>query len=457
VGVSLKEGIQGEFSFPTARIWARGVEEFSGAAEGKLNLILARLEPLTRFLQTHSSKLPIVGFVVGFLALLTRGIPLLSHAQFFIEDGPEFYGNAWNSGWGSIGRVYMGYFHLIPRLIALAASYLPIQYAPFFVCLVAILIQAGVAAFFLSNRLAKFLPSVWHRIFLAVLILGYPNGDELYGNIAHSQWFLGLLGVGLLCATPAATKPGRIRDLIVLGCISLTGPFAPIFALISWFRAKQSRYRMAIALIVTVAAVVTLWAMATHPRAGLGFRMGRAPLFFRMVGHQAFLGPLEGLAVLKNVPYDPFFNVSDLVDTFLVVGVLLYGLIRGNGFVKAAVILGGGTFATALVSGADWRLLGSSGVAERYFFVLGFTFVMLLSLLSTQARWATLRWIAKLGCVVCVLGIARSWSYAPPFPQLNWAPQVRKFNTLPPGAEFDFITPIDRKAPTYWEMSLKKR
>lgn len=75
-----------------------------------------------------------VGFVVAFLLLLTRGFHLLDRPDFYIEDGREFFQNAHNLGFSSLLRVYPGYLHLFPRIASRIADAFPLkdgQIAPY--------------------------------------------------------------------------------------------------------------------------------------------------------------------------------------------------------------------------------------------------------------------------------------------------------------------------------------
>lgn len=452
------EAKRGPFDIPTIRALARVIERFSEAADRRFGVFRHRVHPLTEKLQRNGRWLPWAGFVVALLLLLTRGWPLVTHAQLYIEDGPEFFGNAYNLGWGTLFRAYRDYFHLIPRLIALIATLFPLRDGPLVVCLCAILIQAATAAFFLSDRLAKQIPSVWMRIFWALLIVGYPNSSELFGNVAHSQWFLGLLGLGLVYAEPAGSWLGKARDLAVLLAIALTGPFAPVLAVLAWFRVRAAgRFGIAMAVVLTLAtAALPLAYLNSHRIVAAHGLPGRPPMLFRMVANQILIGPFEGLSGIQARPFNPLLNTPDVTATLVVAILVLYGLVRGPGILRGGIFMGAVTVAAALRT-EQWRLLSAPGVGERYFFVIGFTLVAVAAVLAWNGRWAATRWAGRLALLVCVVGIGRNWLYAPPYEKFDFEPQIARFGLLQPGQYLDVLTPIDRKSDAHWVTSLRKR
>ena len=451
--VSDSEARKGPFDLPTIRTWARATERISQAADERFGAWRRRIHPVTERLE-RANWLPLAGLGIAFLLLLTRGWPLVTHAQLYIEDGPEFYGNAYNIGWGTLTRAYRDYFHLVARLIALIATLFPVSEGPLVVCLSAILIQAATAAFFLSNRLAKQIPSVWMRLFLALLIVGYPNSDELYGNIAHSQWFLGLLGLALVYAEPARSLLGRVRDGIVLFAIGLTGPFAPVLALLAWLRIRGNP--VWVALVLTLATALLPLAYLGSHRVVSSAGLGKPPSLFRMADNQILVGPFQGLAAIQARPYDPLLNRTDLAATVLIAGVLAYGLLRGPNLLRGAIFLGIVIVGAALRS-EQWRLLAAPGVGERYFFVIGFALVAVFAVMAWNGRSAATRWLGRFACLYCLIGIGRNWLYAPPYADLNFGPQIARFEAVPHGQYLDVLTPIDRKSNAHWVTRLLKR
>ncbi|MGV3613871.1 MAG: hypothetical protein ACO1SV_00930 [Fimbriimonas sp.] len=217
--------------------------------------------------KTFPSWLPLATFFVAFLAICRRGWALLDRPDFYIEDGREFFQHAYNLGVESLWRVYAGYFHAFPRLGALLADLLPIRYAPLAVSLEAIALQAATAAFLVSGRLARQIPSVWARGLLAFAVVAHPNADELFGNIAHSQWYLALLVILILSAEPAKGRVQRVLEGLLLVVAAFTGPFPLVlapFALVVAFRDRRFWFPSA---VLTLGAVVTFAPIMAHPRA----------------------------------------------------------------------------------------------------------------------------------------------------------------------------------------------
>jgi hypothetical protein len=398
----------------------------------------------------------LIGFVVAFALLLWRGMHLLYQPDFYIEDGREFYQNAHNLGLPTLWRQYARYYHVFPRLASLFADLFPVRFGPIVLMLIAVALQAATAAFLLSSRLARQFPSLWARAMLALLVVAYPYADELYGNIAHSQWYLAVLAAAIICAEPAKRAFARVRDVVVLFVAALTGPFSLVLAPIANVAAWRDRRLAPHATVLSVGAVVTFLSLPSHPRV-TAHRTHRFPLILRMISNQVTVGSSAGFAGLKGQEYEPFFTMTSLALTLIAVGLIWYGARKGPQFLRALAWLGAFTVATVLISEASWRILGSPGVAERYFFFLGLAFLASILLVVTKSRRATVRWTARAFGLYLAVGIVANWVYPEPHTRFGYLQQITTYDRITKGTKLEIKTSIDRRSDASWTMELVKK
>ncbi|HWD41645.1 MAG TPA: hypothetical protein VG944_22575 [Fimbriimonas sp.] len=448
-------GLKEQLSFSTFRSGFALLERLSRRLEGlwpsSLSQLFRRFEPLLN---------PWLVFPLAFALICLRGLPWLTHPQFMIEDGPTFYQAAYDHGWRSVFETYGGYYHLEPRLAALLAASFPVLRGPLVMALCAIFVQAAVAGSLLSKRLENQIPSVWVRGLLALLIVGYPNAEEIFANVAHSQWYLCILGMAFLYCKPGKTRLTTVLEICITVLIAFTGPFSLVLAPLAWYLAwankpRFGRRRVALALVWSVAFLVTVASLLVQPR--LGHSGSHRPyLLVRMISEQVAIGSLQGLQEMRSRQADAFCNIPSVTYAFGVVAVLAYGFAKGSGFLKALICMGVFSFLSAVLTDTSWIALGN-GLGERYFLFLGLSFLLGLVLLSRNLPWAPGRWALRALAVVAVTGILRNWTYPPPNPALDYKTQLASFARLPRGAVLDVQTPIDRLTKQFRIIHLRKR
>ena len=213
-----------EDPFVTFRAWDRAVHQAFhrlDAAAKKLEASLPSRIPKTlarsvnrllKFLESHFG----ITFLLFFLLASSRAIHWLLNPQFYIEDGREFYLPAFTQGISSIPRVYASYYHLVPRMLSLLAASLPLRYGPVALELLALGVQASVAAFLVSRRMEKQLPSKLIRSGLAFFVIADPYSNELFANVTHSQWYLGILTLAILFSERGRKSLSVLGDSLVL-------------------------------------------------------------------------------------------------------------------------------------------------------------------------------------------------------------------------------------------------
>ena len=194
-----------------------------------------------------------LGWTLAFLLIFVLRIPdVVLNPQFWSEDGSVFFRQSLCNGPAAIGQVYDGYFHLVPRLVALAAQAFRPTYSPALYCAAALILTGLVLYLVQSPRLVLSLTP------LAIVLC--PTGQETYGNLTNVQWYLSLAVLALVLMRPSQSKVTTILEAALIAIAGFTGPFVllllPLFGvglLFSW-RDQPVRSRM---LILTVVASVT--------------------------------------------------------------------------------------------------------------------------------------------------------------------------------------------------------
>jgi uncharacterized membrane protein YhaH (DUF805 family) len=90
--------------------------------------------------------------VIGIILVALRTPGAWSHPAFYAEDGQIFFTQQLQNGVGLLFQPYNGYFHLVPRLIALFASPFPVYYQPLIYAASSAVLQALAASFFSCLR-----------------------------------------------------------------------------------------------------------------------------------------------------------------------------------------------------------------------------------------------------------------------------------------------------------------
>ena len=179
----------------------------------------------------------LLAFALATIALFSRRPSLLTHAQFYAEDGTLWFAQAYNLGWlHSLLLPEAGYFNTMPRLAAGVALLVPLQRAPLVMAIVGLLIQALPVPLLLSSRLRNWAP-LPTRLLLAVIYVAMPNTREILIVATNTQWHLALAALLLAIASSPRTWLGRAFDIAVILAAAFSGPFcillAPI-ALLFW-------------------------------------------------------------------------------------------------------------------------------------------------------------------------------------------------------------------------------
>jgi len=214
------------------------------------------------------TALRVIVLLLALLAAMSVRQPdKLYTPQFWAEDGPVFYLEAEYQKTASLARPYNGYWHVYPRIVALAGTHLPVRPLPALYTWAAIAATVGALLALWSARLSE-RASV--RAAMVGAVLFAPFTGELWLTLTNAQWFGALLLVALLAAAPPATVTGAVAWSLGAIVMGLSGPFAtllwPCAALRAWwYRDRWSGWVLA---LFSVCAAATLVALVGSPRGG---------------------------------------------------------------------------------------------------------------------------------------------------------------------------------------------
>jgi hypothetical protein len=350
------------------------------------------------------------------------------------EDGHIFLSQALSENLlDNLGTSYQGYLHTAPRLIAKAATWVPLDQAPLVMSLLATLLVA-VLAVYVFQASAAWIASPILRAVLALAVPLIPvTAREMSGTVSNLHWYL------VYAAFWAVVCPWRNRRwllvstaVVLLGVLSdpLVGALLPV-ALVFAIRARE--YRAWIVPGTIVFGLVVQFALrgqATKPFGGSDW--GVLP---RIFAERVTSSLLVGDRYLKDVfggNIGSPFAWGSLAFVALAVGIGLWRL-RG----RRAWLLAGGTalgvgffVLSALTRGtwflSDTRPWGLTGTRYVYLPVL-FLLAGLLAAVDRSARGEHMR--AREVIVAAAVLASLAAGYAAPHRSsggLRWKPVLAK-------------------------------
>ena len=238
-----------------------------------------------------------LSFAVASVAIFLRSPSLLTHAQFYAEDGPLFFAQAYNFGWlHSLGIQYGGYLTILQRVATGAALFVPFRLAPVVMTLVGLLVQAIPVPLLLSSRLRQWAPLPVRMAFAAAYV-GIPNAREVHVVCTNSQWHLALVLALLVLAEAPESIAGKIFDVVTVSLAVLTGPFGivmlPLGAILRYVR-RRLWTAVLLGILTAGSLIQRVMILRHHAERGEGHLGATIALFVRLLGGNGFIGALLG-------------------------------------------------------------------------------------------------------------------------------------------------------------------
>jgi hypothetical protein len=195
--------------------------------------------------------------VVVAAVIFGRRPDMFLNPQFWAEDG-WFFQRAYIEGANSLGEIYAGYQHALPRLASWVAVMLEPRLAPALFVTGALALTLYVAARTQSSR-CPLAPSP----LLALSVAFVPDALEVLLVMANVQWVLAAGLVLLLISADAKTNRQHAHDLIAALLLGLTGPVSAILAPLFFFRwwRRRSLASLLVAAAIGAAAAVQAYCL----------------------------------------------------------------------------------------------------------------------------------------------------------------------------------------------------
>jgi hypothetical protein len=396
----------------------------------------------------------LLAFALATIALFSRRPSLLTHAQFYAEDGTFWFAQAYNLGWlHSLLLPEAGYFNTMPRLAAGVALLVPLQRAPLVMAIVGLLIQALPVPLLLSSRLRNWAP-LPTRLLLAVIYVAMPNTREILIVATNTQWHLALAALLLAFASSPRTWVGRVFDIAVILAAAFSGPFcillAPIALLFWWLRRQP--WSLLISALVSLVACIQIGLLLHNTlrvHTALGVRL--EPLV-RMVGGNIVAGALFGTYAFASKAPMILLAAAALVGIGIYLYCLRFANLEWKLFLIYCAALLAASLSSPLVGGSKplWDLLVDAFSARYWFFpMLAFAWSAVWCALYGRNR---LFRIAGTGIVLCMaFGVVHDWKYRA-LPDDHFVAFVQRMRDAKPGDHLVF--PI---MPEGWQMELIKK
>jgi len=409
----------------------------------------------------YSLAFHVLIFLIAFLLIFSRRTDALLHAQFWAEDGKNWYRDAYQFGFHSLLMPQDGYLQTLSRLIALLALLFPFHLAPLVMNMCAITVQVLPVNVFLSSRYSNV--GLATRTAASFLYLGLPNSYEVHSNVTNLQWHLALLACLLLLARPASGWGWRIFDGIVLVLVSLDSATVFVLAPLAvglWWKRRRMWPGMSFAALVPglviQASSVLLSQSRPHGPDGASFAR-----LVSILGRQVCLGSLVGMNTIITLVNDycahALFYV-ELIAAVAGVTILLYALRYSPTELRLFILFAFAVFGLCLMwpevarpDERQWESLIPPGEGNRYFFLpmLGFL-AALVWMAADSAVPRRMRYIGGVVLLLLPIGVFQDWYY-PAFKNFHFPKYAAQFERAPSGTQVTI--PINPD----WTMQLTKR
>jgi hypothetical protein len=395
-----------------------------------------------------------VVFTLVFLALFSRRPSLLTHAQFYAEDGMFLYAQAYNLGWlHSLFLPQVGYLIVAARLGTGLALLAPLQWAPLVMAIVGLLIQALPVPILLSARCRNWAPLPM-RLWMAAIYVALPSSREIHVVLTNAQWHLALVAVLLAFAASPRSWRGRLCDGVLLLIGGLTGPYciilAPMLFLYWWLR-RQS-WTLAMFALTSLTACLQIWLLLHSTQRAQGALGARPGSLLRMLG-----GNIVSCAIFGS------YSFARLAPMVYIVAAALFGLcvclycfrfanLEWKLFLTYCAALLAASLRSPLTPGEKpaWDVLVMT-VSARYWFFPILAFLWSAAWCTLNARDRPFKLAATCAMLALPFGIVHDWKYAP-FTDEHFAVSVQRLRAAKPGDHV--ILPI---VPAGWQMELEKK
>ncbi len=376
---------------------------------------------------------------------------MLLHAEFWAEDGGQWYPQAYEFGWRCLLWPWSGYLQTFSRVVALASQPFPLVWAPTLFALTALAVQVAPPVFLVSDRMNGPWPSRVGRVPFALVFLTLQNSGEVYVNLTNAQWYLALLAFLVTVSDLPRSLMGRVFDGAVLILSGLSGPFClftlPVAvwaALRPGGQGRGKRLLLVLGTVLVQGAFIAFTAGAGRLPQDLGATI---PLLARIIALQVAVGALMGEHTIGWLTtWAPWYGRSvPFGITAAWLALTIIALWRGTVLLRQATLFAWAVFGAALwhpnISPAipQWQGMIWPGLGVRYYVFPMITFLGAVFTLASD-RVPAVRAAGYALLLVLLVNIPFDWR-----PNQLWPPekhwdvtdfddQARQFESAVPGS-----------------------
>jgi len=373
---------------------------------------------------------------VTLLALFSRCPYLLTHPQFYAEDGEVWYAQAYNLGWlHSLFVPYAGYLQTLPRLVAGPALLLPLAFAPLFMTLCGLLLQWLPLAILVSPRCRRWSP-LGLRLLFAALYVAIPNAREIHINLTNAQWHLAVATLLLAFSTPPKSTRAKLFDISIFLVIGFSGPFCILLwplLLVFWWQRHQS-WSMVQLAILTVGVLTQSVVILQHHADRTHIPLGATPqLFVRLLGGNAFTAAIFGGYPFGSIAPFPLLLIAFVGGLALIAYASRSSSLELTLFSAFCLLVFCAGLATPLGGGTEplWHGLAHNS-SLRYWYFPMLAFVWCSAWCAVYAKTPFFRRAATCVLILMPIGIVADWRYRD-YGNQNFPASVKRFEDATPG------------------------
>jgi len=366
------------------------------------------------WLSTHRRAVWILVALGGLVLLVARRPTAITRPGLYAEDGDVFLLDSLLRGAGSIFHPYNGYIHLVPRVGALAATALPLDWTPLVYVLMSAVVAVAACSMVTTDRLAYLIPSGGKRLWLFVMLLLIPRLTETHLALNSTLWYCGLALLIIALSDDPTGRVGRIAELIAVPILGLTGLAGLVLAPVVIVRVMRTRSRQAW-------CVLGLWWATAAGQAGVYLTQhrhnGKVPLGEPLA--RAATTKTVGALVMGRPAVDQWWGGRLPTGLFLLAGLvgLVWLAIWANGTPWLVWVALAYTVATTIVAGFLALGPGAPFLPDRYS-VLPIA-ALLIGLFAARPRFRPL--LLARNVLLVVIVVARVMDFVVPSrPPTHW-------------------------------------
>jgi hypothetical protein len=392
--------------------------------------------------------------VAVFIVLALRHVDVLLNAQLTWEDSRIFLSEGiskpWHSTWFS---PFMGYFIVMPKMVASMFTPLTMIYAPLVFNLFALAVMAFSITLPLSPAFSHLAPWRARALWVGASAL-MPWHTETFGNITNIHWYvfyaLTLFSLANLTGSPVWVKL-LLPFPIVLGVFTTPNAVAIVPVLLArlWLERTNRTYQFYLHLLtvgliaIMVAAVLRFGTTrnATDPFDVLGLGV----FLVKGLGYKVVIQNLAGGLGARVLQGTPLYLAGAAFFAFVFAALMRVGVRGGHHLRWPIIVAGYYVIASMLIAGimrpeyvTHFVRMGNYWGADRYFVVPSFYLFLLLVVALGQLDLDPWSRRAKAGVLVLWAAVVLMNFLYPPIPEFHWRRQLRAYYqqllAYPPGA-----------------------